>query len=153
MSFWFLRGHQPRRRDRRCRLVLSFLALALLSTPVSYRGGSDVAHAHSFLHFLSDAATGSLDHHRRWAADETARHGEHDRAESATFVVPAPAGVPGIEALGPASERASAIGLAMLLLAAMIAGGLPLILSRSGMVIGRGLRPPVPPPRISGLGA
>src|SRR5688572_22851490 len=101
----------PVPRLRTC--AISLLGLALLATPVSYRAGTDIAHAHSFLHFLSDAASGSMDHHRRWNAHHAAAHGQ-PRAETPRRVSAAPPGTPVIEPFRGALERATAIGLALL---------------------------------------
>ena len=43
--------------------TLIFLCLALIGTPVSYRGGASDVHPHMFLEFLMDASAGSFAHH------------------------------------------------------------------------------------------
>src|SRR5687768_1470509 len=70
-------------------VAISLLGLALLTTPVSYRAGTDVAHAHSFVHFLSDAASGAMDHHRRRSASPAPAHGRF-HAETPAHLTAAP---------------------------------------------------------------
>ena len=114
--------------------------------PVSYRAGTDVSHAHSFFQFLSDAAAGSMDHHRRWHARRTTGHGQA-RAEPPQRVSPAVSGGPVLEPLSGALERARAYGLVLLLAVIVLGAGKPIANDQSRRLTGIDVRPLVPPPR------
>ena len=45
------------------RVIATAVALSLLSTPVTYRGGADVAHAHTIFQLWEDVRIGSFTHH------------------------------------------------------------------------------------------
>lgn len=64
-------------------LTLIVLALSLVGTPISYRGGASDAHAHMFVEFMLDAANGSFGHHHGSAQTESDADGHdhgHDHA-------------------------------------------------------------------------
>lgn len=125
---------------------------ALSARPADHAGLVSRRHgqcpAHSFVHFLSDAVSGSMDHHRRW---ETIQAPSHDqaRADAPHRLSSAPPGVPSIEPFRGALERASAFGLVLLLALAFFAGSKPLPNSDSRKLTGFDVRPPVPPPRLA----
>jgi hypothetical protein len=61
-------------------MLMAVLVLGVLSTPVTYRGGSTAAHPHMFLQLWQDAQSGSFAHHV--ASDGHGHHGEHQAAEA-----------------------------------------------------------------------
>jgi hypothetical protein len=121
------------------------LALTLLTTPVSYRAGTETAHPHSFAQFLSDAADGTMDHHRR--SGEHRQHVASEGTDETSVVSTGPPGVPTLDKLGPANERASALGLALLLALFVFASGRAMSFECGGRLVGLVVRPPAPPPR------
>lgn len=134
------------------RFAISLLGLALVTTPVSYRAGADVAHAHSFIHFLSDAASGSMDHHRRSSARPGTGH-RQPHAETPRRFSAAPLGSPVIEPFRGAIERTTAIGLVLLAALFFVGGGTPLSNERARQLFGFDACPPVPPPRPAAIGS
>lgn len=127
-------------------VAISLLGLALLTTPVSYRAGTDVSHAHSFVHFLSDAASGAMDHHRHRRARHMPAH-VRSRAEPPTHFSAAALGTPQIEPYRGAFERSTAIGLVLLTAFFFLGAGAPLARAHARKLFGIDARPPVPPPR------
>lgn len=122
------------------------LVLALLTMPVSYRGGSDLAHPHSFVQFLVDAAAGSMNHHVDKSLVGNAGHagaGTHERVSWST----APSGVPVLDQLGPANERASALGIALVAVLLLWAAGRVSIVKSETPLVGLAPRPTPPPPK------
>lgn len=70
------RGRGERAHDMVHRLVGLLLALSLVSPPITYRAGAETSHPHTFIEFLSEARSGSFDHHHHGHAHPT------DRAEA-----------------------------------------------------------------------
>jgi hypothetical protein len=133
------------------RVVAIGLVLALLSMPVNYHAGTDRAHPHSFVQFLQDAASGSMNHHlvRGESAGEHAAHPAADAPDRAT-ASSAPIGAPVLDQLGPANERASALGLALLAALLLWSVVRSRIQAAELVLRGRSVRPASPPPKCRG---
>jgi hypothetical protein len=121
-------------------------ALALTTTPVSYKAGTDTAHPHAFVQFLVEAATDAMDHHRPWSVGVHEVHGAH-AADEATYVASASSGQSAFDQVTPVNERTSAWAISLLLAWFAIGGGSFLIANRSDRLHGLAIRPPSPPPR------
>jgi hypothetical protein len=125
------------------RLVAFGLAFALLTMPVSYRAGTDVAHPHSFIQFLSEAAAGSMNHHLQSGGG----YGEVS-TPAPVSINAAPPGVPALDQLGPVNERSSALAIG--LLAAWLAWAVASLAVPVGelKLVGIVPGPPKPPPEL-----
>ena len=121
-------------------------ALALTTTPVSYKAGTDTAHPHAFVQFLVEAATDAMDHHRPWSNGGHEAHGAHT-SDEALYVAAASSGQPVFDQVTPVNERTSAWAISLLLASFAIGGGSFLIADRSDRLNGLAIRPPSPPPR------
>ena len=130
------------------RVVAIGLVLALLTMPVNYRAGTDRAHPHSFVQFLIDASHGSMNHHLV-RAEPTSVHAAHAAVETPTrpLVGSTPIGAPAFDQLGPANERFSVLGLALLAALVIWAATRANVEATELTLHGRSLRPASPPPR------
>ncbi len=127
------------------RLLYAVAVLGVLTLPVSYRGGAEVAHLHTVFQLWADGAHGSTDHHRRREEPTAARLPELGRVVTAAPVRP---DVPGLTEVTTLPERSliipalTVLGVFLLLTQPLPAWGVPYPL------LGRRLRPDVPPPRL-----
>ena len=127
------------------RLAALGLVFALLTMPVSYRAGTEVAHPHSFLHFLSDAAAGSMNHHLQLAGGQA-----EVAVRSPISLSAASIGAPMLDQLGPVNERISALGIALFAAWLSWAATRSVRSGSESRLTGLAPRPPAPPPRFFG---
>lgn len=128
------------------RLFVLVAALTMLTLPVSYRAGADVAHPHAIIQLWLDAAHGSTDHHRRLETD----HSQHDThptvpAVLRTTVLPAP-DVPTLSEL-VSHELPSVIAVSVVAGLVLVLFRLMPVWTETGALVGQSRRPEIPPPR------
>jgi hypothetical protein len=144
------RGSHRNARRRWRNFTFAVLALALMTTPVSYKAGTDTTHPHAFVQFLVEAAAGTMDHHRTWSHDGHEAH-EAARSGEASYVASASSGQPAFDQVTPPYERASGLAISLLLASFVVATGSLLTARRSNRLVGFVVRPPSPPPRAAVL--
>jgi len=126
------------------RLLVLLAALAMLTLPVSYRGGAEFPHSHASLQLWFDAAHGSTDHHRRFE-DGHEEHAADALSPARATVLPAP-DVPAISKL-VSHELPSVIAVSAVFGLVLARFRLSPVWAEIGALVGLSRRPEIPPPR------
>jgi len=135
------------------RLMTILAALSLLSMPVDYKGGAELAHAHGLFQFWLPGGHAEInlqDHHHGHQTDRDARKSGARHADEATAgakVDPLP-DRPSLSEMGTPAEKASGIAVSLLLaILAIAATRQSFLRSPTQRLKGLVPLPELPPPR------
>ena len=145
------RRHSANRPGSRgiARLLTAVAALAILMLPVEYRAGAERAHPHAAFQLWADFAHGKTPHRHDDAATDHAAHADH---ETPVAAVKTPPDVPTVSEATPPAERAAAFASIVALCWLLLWRGRPRVARLGHRLVGRFLRPDVPPPRLAAVG-
>jgi hypothetical protein len=145
---------EPTNQSRKIgRWLTLFAALSLLTMPVDYKGGAELAHAHGLFQFWFPGGHADFDafdhHHPQQDQDDGQTSSEHRAGDtSASQKFDSSPDSPAFSEMGAPAEKSSEIAVSMLLaLLAIFATRRTLLLSEAQALAGLIPLPEIPPPR------
>jgi len=150
------------RRWQPGKLMFGLAALALLTMPIDYHGGADIAHAHAVFQFWTARGHDAADHHHhshestrtrtnshstvggRWFSDQRAMRTIENGSQTA---LTPPPDVPVITSLVNSAERNGPLASAIAMTAMLDFGSPPLFATKTAKLSAASRPPRTPPPR------